>query len=338
MKDLTECKVCRDDFQRWLGLGTAPFTIMKGEKATATLSKLEKSPSVDYLYRIAMERDNSVSWDSSLAFCGVYDRQNRALYLTKDTLRLMTDGSVPFVEEIKPSMAEAIRSGINLRVEETIKNDRNNLPVREIIDRQMLRDLQYHREYGAKSDAIRRFFNGEIPDGQFHSAYKLDGLQESAFMSYLQDPKGFIQTEAETYIKKNQEKFLLQFLESDALLAEYQALVQDTANPIHRMKAITDAVRSSGAKSVTVTVQKDGQELTFKAAADYITGHRNSYSTSSMPAPDRREFERLFGRHADYNAEDVVRITYGRNAIYEAPSVQTEDMAEEIGMGGMQFG
>ena len=61
----------------------------------------------------------------------------------------------------------------------------------------------------------------------------------------ISDPELFVQTEAEQHIKNNQEKFLLQFLKNDALLAEYQALMQDTGNPIHRMKAITDAVKGS---------------------------------------------------------------------------------------------
>lgn len=114
--------------------------------------------------------------------------------------------------------------------------------------------------------------------------------------------------------------------------------MQDIENPLHRMKAITDAIRSSGAKTVTVTVQKDGQELTFKAEANSLTGHRSYYSTYNIPAQDRREFERVFGRHSSYSAEDIARITYGRNTIYEAPSVQTEDIVEEIGMGGVHFG
>lgn len=51
--------------------------------------------------------------------------------------------------------------------------------------------------------------------------------------------------------------------------------------------------------------------------------------------PGRREFERLFGRNADYSPEDVVRITYGRNMIYEAAPVQAEGPAQNTG--GMRF-
>ena len=78
------------------------------------------------------------------------------------------------------------------------------------------------------------------------------------------------------------------------------------------MKAIADAVKDSGAKTVTVTIQKDGAELTFKAAADSLTGRRGYYSTYYLPAQDRREFERVFGRNANYNAEEIMKITYGK--------------------------
>ena len=78
--------------------------------------------------------------------------------------------------------------------------------------------------------------------------------------------------------------------------------------------------------------------MLFRSAASSLTGHKSFYSTYDIPAQDRREFEQLFGRHASYYAEDITRITYGRNTIYEAPPIQTEDMAEEPGIGGMQFG
>ena len=334
MNDLFRSTVSRDDFQRWLGLGTAPLTIYQGEKATATLLKLEKNPSVEYLYQTATQ-DNSISWNNQVLFCGMYDRKNRVLYLTKDAVNFFMKGQLPFVAEAGPSMVNEINSAVNGHVEGIIANDRNNLPTREITGWQASRDLEYYRDHGVKESVVRQIFSNQAPDGQFHSDYRLSELPETAFIAYITGPDLFVQTEAEQYIKNNSEKFLLQFLKNDALLAGYQALMQDTGNPVHRMKAITDAVKECGAKTVTVTVQKDGQELTFKAAANSLTGHRNYYSTSDIPASDRREFERLFGRYADYNAENVTRITYGRNTIYEAPEAPAEEMGPTMQMGGM---
>jgi len=213
--------------------------------------------------------------------------------------------------------------------------------VREVTGWRASQDLKDYLEYGAQNEALERFFGDREPDGQFHSGYALDELTESTFIAWLQDPEGFIQKEAEQYIKDNQESFLLEFLKRDALLEKYLALARDTENPVHRTKAITRAIKTSGAKTVTVTVQKDGQELAFKTDADILIGHRPFYNTSRIPAPDRRRFEQAFGRGTDYGAMDIVKITYGRNTIYEAPHVQTESMAVEtkptLGMGGMNL-
>lgn len=337
MKDLIQCPVARDDFQRWLSLGTGPLTVYQGEKVATVLSIMEKSSSVYYLYRTAVGQDNTISWNNNLTFCGVYDMNHHALYLTEDSLSCLARGKYPFVGEAGESMLENISGKARQRVEDIIADDRNNLPVRELTEYHNRHDLQYYREYGAKEEAIRRLFDGTEPDGQFHSGYKLDELPESTFMAYLQDSEAAIQAEAEQYIRNNQERFLMQFMKNDALLTEYHALMQDTDNPIHKMKAITDAVKGSGAKTVTVTVQKDGQELTFKTPASSLIGHRNCYNTYDISAPDRREFEKLFGRYSDYTAEDITRITYGRQTIYEATQVQMKKQSVDMAMGGMQL-
>ena len=338
MDDLIQCFAANKGFQRWLSLGKVPLTVYKGEKAAAVLIKLNKKPDVDYLYQAAVGKDNSISWDNNPIFCGVYDVENQALYLTRDTLRSLTDGQYPLVAQTGPSMVKEFRGRINQRVEEIIANDRNNLPVREVTGKMELRNLRYYQEHGAKEDAVRQFFSDKAPDGQFHSNYTLDGLRETTFLAYIKDPEGCVQSEAEKYIETNQEDFLIEFLENDALLAEYQALIEDTDNPIHRIKAIAEAVKASGGKMVTVTVQKERQELTFKTEARSLIGYRDHYSTYDIPASDRRKFEEMFGRHADYTAEDITRITYGRNTIYEAAPAQTEELAEETGMGGIRFG
>lgn len=335
MKDLFPGAVVRDEFQRWLNIGYGPFTIWQGEKALVMISSLEKTPSVNYLYRISPAQDNSISWDSSMLFCGVYDAEHGALYLTKDSLSTFMGGEFPPVSEVGPSVAGEISGRINRRIEETIANDRNNLSVREVTGWQAARDLQYYQEHGAQGEALEIFFDGRELDGGFHSGYTMDELPEAAFMAWLRDPEGFVQTEAEIYIKSHQEAFLLQFLKNDALVKEYQALTQDTGSVIHRMKAITDALRECGAKTVTVTVQKAGEELSFKTGTSCLQGYRSSYSAYHIAAPDRQEFERLFGRHSDYHVEDITRITYGKKTIYEAAPVQAEEPVQEIGMGGM---
>ena len=145
-------------------------------------------------------------------------------------------------------------------------------------------------------------------------------------LSYLKSPEDYIKTTAEQYMRDNQEEFLAQFLKKDALLAEYQMLSQDSDAPVYRMRAITDALQKSGAKTVNVTVQKDGVELTFKTSAESLKGLKSQYSTWYIAPSDRLQFRHLFGAGSDYSAEDIIRIAYGRSTLYEAPSAPAEDI------------
>ncbi len=340
MKDLIQCAPARDDFLKWLNWGNGPLTIHTKENASMVF-KLEMKPNTDYqyLYQIAVDKDSSISWNSGPVFCGVHDIKSQALYLKEHLAALLLDGQAPLVAVICPSIVDELCGRVNQRVEESIGNDRDGLPVQELTGWQEARDLQYYQQYGAKEDAIRCLFDGREPDGRFHSSYSLENLPETTFLAYIEDSEAFTQAEAERYIKVNQEKLLLQFLKNEALLAEYRSLVQDTASPLHRMRDITEAVKACSGKTVNVTIQKDGTELTFKTEASALMGHRNNYSTFHIPASDRRKFEEAFGRHAEYTAEDITRITYGRNTIYEAPPAPVEEIVSgtetTMQMGGM---
>ena len=333
-KNSSQGPISREALQRWLNTGSAPLTAEDRSGSLVTVLKLPKTPEIDYLYGTSARWAEGISWGSDLQFCGAYDRRGHALYLADRPLVNIAEG-ITAAERESDGLTRQIINRVNQRVEERIANDRRNLSISKITDSQTLRELTYYQSYYAKEDAIQRFINSQAPDGQFHSSYNLDGLTEAAFIDWLQDPEGFISAEAESYMGSHQEVFLSDFLRNDALLTEYQALAQDTGSPIHRMKAITEAIRLCGGKMVTVTVRKDGTELTFKASASSLNGYKNSYSPYDIPAADRREFERVFGRHASYTAEDITAIASARRTIYEAPPVQTEEQDVSLKIGGI---
>ena len=335
MKELIQCSDIRQDFQRWLGCGVGPLTISQRGKAAVILNSLPKTEEIDYLYSAAAE-DGGVTWNNDLQFFGVYNHRDGSLYMTLDSLRTsaVKDMVAP-MEADAMTMDEIINAAVNRRVEETIANDRRNLPVTELTSTMALHDLEGYQLCGAKEDAVDLFFSGGEPDGQFHGGYALRGPQEAAFIAYITEPEQFIRTEAELYIQNNAEKLLLEFLENDALLAEYQALMQDTGDPIHRVKGIRDAIIGWKAKTVCVTIRKDGQELTFRTGSTDLRSRFGSYGSSSIRAEDRQEFERLFGPRASYCAEDITKITYARNTIHAAPPHQLEELGPAMQMGGM---
>lgn len=112
---------------------------------------------------------------------------------------------------------------------------------------------------------------------------------------------------------------LLDFLAHDALTAEYEKLAEDAENPAHIIRRIMEAVAFTDAKTVTVTIHKDGQDFTFKTEASVLRRDcTNTYGTWYIVAADRREFERRFGHSAEYAPGEIVRITYARKVLYEA--------------------
>ena len=140
-----------------------------------------------------------------MAFSGVYDTAGCVLYLTREALNLLADGSSPLAAEAGGSALKDICGRINRRIEETISDDRNNLPARELTGEMSRRRVEYYRKHEARQDAIGTLFGGEAPDGKFHSDYAMDYLPENDFLAYIEDPDGFVRTKAQEYIKTNQE-------------------------------------------------------------------------------------------------------------------------------------
>lgn len=115
MKDLFPGTAARDEFHRWLNVGYGPFTVWQEGKALVTFSSLGKTPSVNYLYRIFPTQDNSISWDSSILFCGVYNTEHGSLYLANllifTPMKLITDGGP--VGKTNTLMYESYKAAFN---------------------------------------------------------------------------------------------------------------------------------------------------------------------------------------------------------------------------------
>ena len=332
----------REEFLERLDVDSgAPLQISRGKNQDnfTTIISLPKTEEIDYLFCDTNYSIPGIHQNDDFSFCGLYLRQDHSLRLADHRLGCVVDDLTKTECMDSDDLRRCFCEQVNRRVEELLADDRQNLTITELGSEETKRRLDYYRQYGAREEAIRAYFSEQEPDFRFRSDYRLSGWDEDTMLAYLQTPDALVEREAGQYIKDHQEQLLLTFLENDALRDAYDALLQDEDSPIHRMKAITDAVRDSGAKMVTVTVQRPEGELTFKAAAESLTGHRNCYSNYNIPAQDRREFERMFGKYADYHAEEITRITYGRNTIYEAPPDQTEELEQDDGpsmtMGGI---
>ena len=217
-------------------------------------------------------------------------------------------------------MREDLQRNVRQLVEAAVANDRRNLQITELSDPELLRKLKNEQDYYAKSKARERFLDAaEFEPPSFRCFYEAGNWTEDSLLSYILDPQGYAAKEAAAYMEENQEEMLFDFLYNDVELAEYQALLEDTENPVHTVKKIMAAMNNSSAKTVNVTINKDGEEFTFKTEAQELRRDcSDHYHVWNMVAADRQKFKERFGKNTEYYPKEIVRITYARAVLYEA--------------------
>lgn len=278
--------------------------------------RLAKSPDFDYLFCERRYNDDGLTRDCTFEYAGIYCRKDGLLYDEQYELKAATHGTD---DRSAAALLEQLKQATRRKVEAAIGNDRSNLTVTEITDAHLLHDLEYLNSYSAKEMARQHYLDTiEFEAPAFRCHYGPDRWSEQSLLDYILDPEGYADKEAAAYIAAHQEDMLYTFLQNDAVLAEYQAILADTDNPVHYVKRIMAAMAGTSAKSVNVTICKDGIEFTFKTEAHILRGDcRSYYSTWNMTAADRREFQQLYGRNADYYPQEILKITYARNVLYQ---------------------
>lgn len=334
MGETNKGRIPREWLQEWLDGGTGPLQASTPGGNHITLVKIPKQENVDYIFGQDNYYSSGVGWFNKFSFCGLYSSQNHILRLADDPLTDIVDGLTPEECMASERLLEQAVKAVNARVEAIVADDRENLPVKEITSAPAQKYLRLYQEDVSTAEAAEQFVSGE-PVKVVCGNYSADHWTEEALVAYLTAPDAYIQAQAQKYIQENGENLLLEFLKYDAMSEKLRQIEANPDSPFHRMRDITQALRRCDAKMVTVTVQKDGEQLTFKTAANSLKGLKADYSTWDIPAPDRREFHRLFGEHTRYTAEDIIQITYNRAVIYQAPVEQTQEMAEGPVMGGM---
>jgi hypothetical protein len=106
---------------------------------------------------------------------------------------------------------------------------------------------------------------------------------------------------------------------NDAVTAAYAKMLASKDTNVFIVKKIMTAVKAADAKTVTVTMRREDKEFAFKYEArslEYDCGRK--YNSWNADAAGRRELERGLGRgDNDFYPQEIVRIAYGRNTLYE---------------------
>ena len=305
-------------FKLWLAVNDGSVYETIADNYHVMVFKVKKSADFDYIYVQRLYNCKNIERGGKFEYSGIYNKRDNLLYDSDDLW-----GLVEPHDRNKNGLKQALKQSVCDMVEAAINNDRGNLTITELTDERELRDLEYAQKYDAANKARAAYLSGEYDengyDFKFKCQYSPAEWTEDSLLDYIRDPHKYAAAETKAYIKNNQESMLANFLKADLIAAEYAKILDNPQNPVHCVKRIISAVKDSSAKTVTVTIRKGDIDFTFKAEAKEF--HRdcvNSYSTYNIAAADRREFERIFGRNANYTPDEIVKIEHARKVLYQA--------------------
>lgn len=307
-----------ENFTLWLSSGETGPCQIRSKGFTYNLIRVKKNAVFDYLYAKRSYQNAGLTRGDFFEYVGIYYKRDGLLYDGQYDLRDICDEAA-IAHGTAKALQERLQACVRRMVEAAVGNDRRNLKVSTLNSQQNLQRFECFLKYTAKENARAIYLNGDELSLVFRCHYEPERWSEESLLDYITDPDGYAEKEAVAYMTENQEDMLSEFLENDAVSAEYEALLSDRQNPIHRVKKIRNAVIAASPKTVNVTIFKDGVEFIFKTEADGLRRDCTSYYSSyAILAADRRKFERQFGRNAEYTPVEIRRITYGRAVLYEA--------------------
>ena len=306
-------------FANWLKSDEMIIHLENNFGRFSTFVKLAKNKDVDYLFCMENHNDNTLTREKSFQYAGIYCKRDGLIYDAQYSICAL-EPDEKILGKSKEDLLSELISAAHQRVEAVIGNDRKNLIISKLTSPILIRNLEYAKEYGAAQEAREYFLDTEgVDPPAYHCCYTLDEQTENSLLDYILDPEGFADREAAAYLAEKQEEILCDLLHNELVRAAYQELLEDSDNPVHSVKRIIQAVRASNAKTVRVTILKNGVEFAFKTETGFLchdcTG--NEYSTWQIEARDRRKFQEIFGRNEKYRPEEIVRIAYGRSVLYQ---------------------
>ena len=323
--------ITKEEFEQWLhGDCYKPLTY-QDRSTYITHLKVPRDEHFDYLYCQKNYRGAALERNNGFEYTGIYCKQDGLIYDAHSAFRKIA----PELEASKSIsvMESELNEAVRAIIDSSIANDRRNLMVVKITDFEKEADLVHFREHLAPKQARKLFLAGTSPENiSFHCDYEYKGWTEDDLLEYIRTGEQFEINEAAEYIESHQEEMLMQFLENDLVIKEMAAIENDTQNRLHRIRAIMDAVKSvPDAKTIIVRIDTPKAAMSFKtSAAELRCDPTSTYSTWNIDASDRSDFMKLFGKGFSYSPEDIVRIDYGRQKLFEAePVYKTEQMVSD---------
>lgn len=204
---------------------------------------------------------------------------------------------------------------------ETLQKEYNK-EVSDIITDYVLDNLKefYDAAGDYESDVTKRSVYQHIMDDKFRLdySYSYHNCDKADILNYLEQGKDYLYNIASEVIERDKEYIGKKLIDIDKTNEYIKEIYKDKNDSIHKKKEIIDSIQKGDYGSVHVFINKNNIDFDFRYDASVIKNYWDySYlNTYNMSAPDRREYENLFGRE-DPHYEDIYKIEYRNKAIYE---------------------
>lgn len=244
---------------------------------------------------------------------GIYHKKTGLIYEPGYNLR-----RVFICDILSHENFEDIRNEIRLRVNEQLILDiKNNLIDMDI--NQSKKILSSQEKEQIKECVERLVFNSKVNNSKEDFTFP-GNIDDNDIDNYL--------TIKNKDSKKLMESFLRNLLNKDKdknkriatmIYSDYIKTISDKNTNLTYAILITKAIKESKARTVNVTVCKEGKEITVKMGANWLQHlpYNYEYSSYDIIGNDLKKYESLFGIYDnDIHVADVKEIKYRRKTLY----------------------
>lgn len=314
----------QDEFKNWLKDETIKPLTRTVDRMNKVYIKIPKRENFFYLFCQWHNKILEAESGHDFEYAALYNKQDGLVYNAgldfQETFPEAATG--PEISQLSKTVNESIRT----RLEDFVVQNQTDLSMRKLSEKS-LAELEDYKKYQLEKDIQRYFLKGLKNSEDENQRYYDHEWTEEDLLDYLEDADGYIKRTAEKIWSKRRESILLQQQRRALIKTGVEELEKESDSPLHRQRNILYALRNSPAKTVKVTIHKNGIEFTFRTTAKEV--FRGTYSKFSMPLREMYQFEYLFGNSASYTAADIVDIAYRGKSLYSAEAYKPQESEEQ---------
>lgn len=171
-------KTMNDIFTKWLSSGNTNSCYIEKSCYTFIMIRLEKSKNFDYLFYQKNYNHMSIS-NNIFEYMGIYYKQDNLLCDVQYELRDIVEGFKSIENKSEKSLLKQLGETVRYKAENLVKNDRNNLQIRELKGSHFIRVFNYNK-YFAERDTREFYFNNKPILGE-----------KDLLLEYILDPENY---------------------------------------------------------------------------------------------------------------------------------------------------